>query len=106
MAAVPKECETRLLLQTSTMSCALHCLDPECAELVAKLRVPKREYYDWGEIGAASTKEGAVIIYSGERPDEAVETLELSKLTFRMAASVIVAVVVSNLGNCLSGCLR
>jgi len=64
--------------------------------LVAALRVPKREYHDWGELRAAAIENG-VVLFTGERPSEAKEDIDISKITFRMAASVIVAVLVANL---------
>ncbi len=65
--------------------------------MVAKLRVPKRQYHDWGQLGAAATDTG-VVLFTSERPDEAIEDLDVSKITFRMGASVILAVLVVNLG--------
>lgn len=72
-------------------------LDEPFPTMVAKLRVPKREFYDWGEL-CASAIDGGVVLFTGERPAEAGEDLKLSKLTFRMAASVLIAVLVANLG--------
>lgn len=65
--------------------------------MVAKLRVPERQFHDWGQLSAVATDTG-VVLFTGERPDEAVDDLDLSKITFRMSASVIVAVLVANLG--------
>jgi hypothetical protein len=65
--------------------------------MVSKLRVPKRQYYDWGELGAVATDSG-VVLFVGERPADAKEDLEVSKITFRMGVSVLLAVLVANLG--------
>ncbi len=70
--------------------------DEPFSSMAAKLRVPKRQYHDWGDLAAANTDSG-VVIYSGDRPDDAKEELALGKLTFRMGASVLFAVLVANL---------
>lgn len=65
--------------------------------LLGQFRVPHRAFDDWGQLRAASTENG-VVIYVGERPDEAKEDLYIpGNLTFGMALSVIVAVLVSDL---------
>ena len=64
---------------------------------IATLRVPKRQYYDWGELGAAARDSG-IVLFTGERPLDAGEDLHVGKLVFRMGASVIIAVLVANLG--------
>jgi hypothetical protein len=38
------------------------------------------------------------VIYTGESPADAGEELDLGRITFRIAASVIIAVLVANLG--------
>lgn len=65
--------------------------------MVAKLRVPKRQFYDWGQLRAAATDSG-VMLFTGEPPFDAGEALDVSKVTFRMGVSVLVAVLVANLG--------
>ena len=71
--------------------------DDRVRKLIEDFRVPKRKYYDWGELKAVATKNG-VIIYTGERPDDATDELYIpGTFTFRMAISVIVAVLVANL---------
>ncbi len=65
--------------------------------MVAKLRVPKRQFHDWGQLSAAATNTG-VVLFTGERPDEAIDDFDMSKFTFRMGASVIITVLVANLG--------
>lgn len=71
--------------------------DEPFPSMVAKLRAPKRQYHDWRQVGAAATDSG-VVLFTGERPAEATEDLDVSRITFRMGASVIVAVLVANLG--------
>ena len=85
----------RNVLAHSIDSHTLH--DEPLPAMVAKLRVPKRQYHDWGQLGVAATDNGWVL-FTGERPDEAIEDLDVSKITFRMGASVIFAVLVANLG--------
>ncbi len=71
--------------------------DEPFPKMVGRLRVPKRQYHDWGQLRAAAT-DGGVVLFTGERLAEAVEDLDISKISFRMGASVIVAVLVANLG--------
>jgi len=71
--------------------------DEPFPSLVAKLRVPKRQFHDWGQLHAAAIDNG-VVLFTGEKPVEAGDDLDVSKLTFRMGASIIVAVLVANLG--------
>lgn len=71
--------------------------DGSFPQLVAKFRVPKRQFSDWGEL-RASTIDGGITLFTGERPAEAGEDIEVTKLTFRLAASVLIAVLVANLG--------
>lgn len=71
--------------------------DERIRTLFENFRVPQRQYYDWGELRAASTNDG-VVVYSGERPENAKEDLYVpGAFTFSMAISVIVAVLVANL---------
>ena len=75
-----------------------HSLNDEpFPSMVAKLRVAKRQYYDWGQLAAAAVDSG-VVFFTGERPVEAREDLDVSALTFRMGVSVLMAVLVANLG--------
>ncbi len=81
-----------------------HSYDPvsldekEARTLIESLRVPHREFYDWGELRAASTDDG-VIIYSGDKPPEARENLYIpGALTFKMALPLVLIVLASNLG--------
>jgi hypothetical protein len=76
---------------------AISLNDKRIRKLLEKFLVPRREYTDWGELRAVSVENG-VVFYSGERPDEAKEQLFIpGALTFRMAITVIVAVLVANL---------
>lgn len=70
--------------------------DEPFPKMVGRLRVPKRQYHDWGQLRAAASDNG-VVLFTGERPAEAGEDLDVSKIVFRMGASVIVAVLVANL---------
>jgi len=66
--------------------------------LIQSLKVPRREFYDWGQLRAASTDDG-VVIYSGDEPPEAREELHIpGAATFRMALPIVLAVLASNLG--------
>lgn len=72
--------------------------DEPTSAILAKFRVPSRHYDDWGKVRVAAI-EGGVVIYKGEKPDNAGENLSLpGTLTFRLAIPVIVAVFVANLG--------
>ena len=71
--------------------------DEPFPSMISKLRVPKRQYFDWGQFGAAAIDSG-VVFFTGERPAEATEDIDVSNLAFRMGASVIIAVLVANLG--------
>lgn len=81
-----------------------HTIDPASfndettGALLAKFRVPSRHYDDWGKVRAAAIDRG-IVIYKGEKPDNAGENLILpGTLTFRLAIPVIVAVLIANLG--------
>ena len=65
--------------------------------MVAKLRVPKRQYYDWRQLRAGATDSG-VMVFTGEPPVEADEDFYVSESTFRMGNAVLVAVLDANLG--------
>jgi len=72
--------------------------DGETRNLIQSLRVPHRQFYDWGQLRAASTDDG-VVIYSGDEPLEAREELHIpGAATFRMALPIVLAVLASNLG--------
>ena len=81
-----------------------HSVDPvsldaeETRHLIESLKVPHRQFYDWGQVRAASIPRG-VIIYTGEKPPEAEEQLHIpGAATFRMALPLVITVLVSNLG--------
>jgi hypothetical protein len=72
--------------------------DEETRKLIQSLRVPHRQFYDWGQLCAASTADG-VVIYAGERPPEAKQELHIpGAAPFKTALPLLVAVLVSNLG--------
>jgi hypothetical protein len=72
--------------------------DGKTRDLIQSLRVPRRQFYDWGQIRAASTDHG-VVIYSGDKLPEAREELHIpGAATFRMALPIVLAVLASNLG--------
>jgi hypothetical protein len=64
---------------------------------IDSLRVPARVYSDWGELRAAATASGGVILYTGSRPPEAGEALFVGSFTFKMALEVILAVLLGSL---------
>ncbi len=67
--------------------------------LIESLRVPHRQFYDWGQIHAAATQDGGVVIYSGAKPPEAKEDLHMPGVaTLRMALPIVLTVLASNLG--------
>jgi hypothetical protein len=71
----------------------------ETRNLIQSLKVPHRQFYDWGQLRAASIDDG-VVIYSGDdEPPEAREELHIpGAATFRMALPIVLAVLASNLG--------
>lgn len=72
--------------------------EEETRNLIQSLRVPHRQFYDWGKLGAASTDNG-IVIYSGDKPPEANEELHIpGAATFRMALPIVLAVLAANLG--------
>lgn len=72
--------------------------DEETRKLIESMRVPHRQFYDWGQLRAASTTDG-VVIYTGEKPPEAKDELHIpGTATFKTALPLVVAVLVSNLG--------
>lgn len=74
--------------------------DKALSKQLAAFKTPHRQFHDWGKLKAASTAEGAVIIYSGERPEEAIKDLDFTlpgNFTFSLAIPVLLAVLVSQL---------
>jgi hypothetical protein len=62
-----------------------------------RFQVPKRRYYDWGKIRAATTPNGFVM-YNGERPAHAQADLHVpGRMTFEVAIGVILLVLAANL---------
>ena len=71
--------------------------DERVLALLESLRVPRRQYSDFGELRVSSTGHG-LVIYTGERPTNAEKDLHIpGRFTFQQAICVIVAVLVANL---------
>ena len=65
--------------------------------LLETLRVPQRQYYNWGELRASSTDDG-LLVYTGDKPADAKEDLYIPGVfTFRIAIPLVIAVLVANL---------
>jgi hypothetical protein len=66
---------------------------PKVAGLVDQLRVPHRDFYDWGLVKAAATRDGqGVTLFTGQTPQEAGEPLKVpAGFIFRAAASRVIA---------------
>lgn len=73
--------------------------DQETRALIESLRVPHRQFYDWGELRAAAIPRG-VVLYTREKPSaDATEDLAIpGAATFKIALPLVVAVLVANLG--------
>lgn len=72
--------------------------DSDTRRLIESLKVPQRQYYDWGEIRAAALPDGAVI-YTGDKPKEASGGLHIpGRFTFQLAIPLILAVLAAKLG--------
>jgi|ERR1043165_1478144 hypothetical protein len=74
--------------------------DKMSSKRLATFKTPHRQFHDWGALRAASTANGSVIIYSGDRPKEATGDLDFTvpgDLAFRLAIPVLLAVLVSQL---------
>lgn len=89
----------RKLRNAFAHDCGAISLDDEPhRNLLQSLKVPHRQFYDWGRLRAASTADG-VVIFTGEEPPEATEELHIpGALTFRMALPIVVSVLVANVG--------
>lgn len=81
-----------------------HTYDPvsldeeEARKLLESLRVPHRQIYDWSDLRLASTDDG-IIFYTGKKPPEVKEDLDIpGELTLKMALPVVLVVLASNLG--------
>jgi hypothetical protein len=71
--------------------------EDDIRDSLERFRVPRRCYFDWGQIRAASTESGFVL-YSGERPENAVSDLVVpGTMTFSAAIGIILYVLASNL---------
>lgn len=72
---------------------------PEIRELVGRLKIPGRKFHDWSEFRAAATKDGkGVILYTGDRPDEAGDALSTQRFRYLKSVSLLVAEVAASLG--------
>lgn len=72
--------------------------DDKARAALETLRVPHRQFYDWGKLRATATADG-VIICAGDMPAEAEGDLNIpGDFTFRLAIPLVVAVLVANLG--------
>src|SRR3989339_602071 len=64
---------------------------------IEKFQVPKRQFYDWGDIWAISTGNG-IIISSGEKPENVDKNLYIpGNFSLIVALPIIVLVLISNL---------
>ncbi|MBD3339725.1 MAG: hypothetical protein GF353_11490 [Candidatus Lokiarchaeota archaeon] len=64
---------------------------------IEKFKVPKRQYYNWGELWA-TYNEKEIIISTGEKPDNVSKTLYIpGNLTLMIALPIILLVLISNL---------
>jgi len=64
---------------------------------IEKFQVPKRQFYDWGDIWAISTGNG-IIISSGEKPENVDKNLYIpGNFSLIVALPIIVIVLISNL---------
>ena len=65
---------------------------------IEEFLVPKREFYDWGELWAVCTTKNEIIISAGKKPDNIKENLYIPGcLTLDMALPIIFMVLISNL---------
>ena len=71
--------------------------DESLQETIRSLQVPRREYYDWDQLGAVARPDGSVVIHAGRRPDDAVEDLRVGGLLFKIGLSVIFCVLLASL---------
>jgi hypothetical protein len=74
--------------------------DETLSKNLAAFKTPHRQFHDWGKLKAAGTVEGAVVIYTGERPTEAIKDLDFTvpgNLTFPLVIPVLLTVLISQL---------
>lgn len=72
--------------------------DEKFREMVEKLRVPRRQYFDWGKFWIVSTGNSFVFYPDAERPADTQDKLHVpGKLTFKLACSAILGVLAANL---------
>lgn len=71
--------------------------DVRLEDIVNSLKVPNRVYEDWGRVRGAATTTGGVVLYTEGPSPEAIESLSLGRLTFRMGVEVILAILIGSL---------
>ena len=79
----------------------LHGIDlnsPKIHKLIDEFTTPNRYYSDWNEFGAASTLDGkGVVFFSGERPDDVGDPLDIQRFRYLHSVSLLVAEVSASL---------
>ena len=71
----------------------------EIRRLIDKFKTPHRHFYDWNDLRAAATVDGiGVILYTGEKPDDAGDELDIQRLRYQFIFSVLVTEVSASLG--------
>lgn len=71
--------------------------DPEISALLQKLKVPHRQFHDWGKVRAA-VRDGGFVLYTKSKPADAGEDVAVpGDITFRVAIPLVVSVLVANL---------
>lgn len=74
--------------------------DETLSRHLAAFKTPHRQFHDWGKLKAAGTAEGAVVIYSGERPTEAIKDMDFAvpgNLTFQLVIPVLLTCLIAQL---------
>ncbi len=69
----------------------------EMRKLVDGFQVSRRLFTDGGKLRAAEV-EGGFVLYTGEKPEEAKAPLEIGRLRFKQAMSILIVVLLANLG--------
>lgn len=63
---------------------------------IQSLRIPKREYNDWGRVQVVATPRGFTM-FTGEPPEHAGEQMYVGSLLFRMGLEVVLVVLLGSL---------
>ena len=66
-------------------------------KLVEGFQIPHRFFTDWNELRAAEYK-GGFVLYKGDKPESSGEELALGKVRFREAVSMLILILLANLG--------